>query len=191
MFPYFSAQWSSASSGYRDGKRNEPGRIVSHVRQDRRQRLGLTHNGQAPWAIGDLVPLLVNPNTTEKSVEQHDETGSGYDSKSDNRSNEIRRNRQRLGIGTGDVGTVFTKYREAICRRSHLECAEGQMFDETQERCERNWYLRGHSPRRKIHLGQRADLFLSLFTHTLYNSESEAANAKHLKVELSSDSHSG
>jgi len=90
--------------------------------------LRLTHDGQAPWAIGDLVSLLVNQNAIKDSVEQHDETGSGYEPKSDNRSNEIRCNRRRLGVGTGDVGTVLTQHREAIRRRSHPECAEGQMF---------------------------------------------------------------
>lgn len=128
MSPYFLAQLSRASSGYHVRKGNEPESIVSSVQQNRRQKFRQTHDWQAPWAIGNPVSVLVNQNSTEKSVEQHDETGGRYESKSDNRSNEIRCDRRRLGVGTGDVGTVFTKHREAIRRRSHLECVEGQIF---------------------------------------------------------------
>lgn len=83
MFPYFLIQLFRASSGYHIRKGNEPESIVSPVEQDRRQQFRLTHNWQAPRAVGDLVSLLVNQNTIKNSVEQHDETSSSYDSKGD------------------------------------------------------------------------------------------------------------
>ncbi len=127
-FPNFLAQWSRASSGYCVRKGNEPEWIVSPVQQDRRQRLRLTHDGQGPWAIRDLVPLLVHQNTTEKLFEQQGETGSGYDSKGDNRSNKIWCSKWLLGGGMKDIETTLIKHREAICRIGHLKWVKGQMF---------------------------------------------------------------
>jgi len=76
--------------------------------------------------------MLVHQNTAEELVVQHDESGSGYNSKSDNGSNKTRCNKVLEG-DIGDIGAVSVKHRRPIRRINHLQRVDVQISKKIQD----------------------------------------------------------